>query len=92
MYKIQYTTRMKHDVKRMKRRGKDMSKLLSVLSMLSKGEKLPDSNKDHQLSGNLKDFRKCHIEPDWLLMYQIFNDTLILSATATGTHSDLLGL
>ena len=92
MYKIQYTTRMKHDVKRMKRRGKDMSKLLSVLSMLSKGEKLPDSNKDHQLSGNLKDFRECHIEPDWLLMYQIFNDTLILSATATGTHSDLLGL
>lgn len=92
MYKIQYTTRMKHDVKRMKRRGKDMSKLLSVLSMLSKGEKLPDSNKDHQLSGNLKDFRECHIEPDWLLMYQIFDDTLILSATATGTHSDLLGL
>ncbi len=92
MYKIQYTTRMKHDVKRMKRRGKDMSKLLSVLSMLSKGEKLPDSNKDHQLSGNLKDFRECHIEPDWLLMYQIFNDTLVLSATASGTHSDLLGL
>lgn len=92
MYKIQYTTRMKHDVKRMKRRGKDMSKLLSVLSMLSKGEKLPASHKDHQLSGNLKDFRECHIEPDWLLLYQIFDDIMILSATATGTHSDLLGL
>ena len=92
MYRIQYTTRMKRDVKRMKRRGKDLSKLGAVLTMLSQGDKLPVSNKDHQLSGNLSDFRECHIEPDWLLLYQIFEDTLILSATATGTHSDLLGL
>lgn len=92
MYKIQYTARMKHDVKRMKRRGKDLSKLLSVLTMLSQGKELPAHNRDHPLSGDLKDFRECHIEPDWLLMYQIYEDTLILSATATGTHSDLLGL
>nr|WP_290762745.1 type II toxin-antitoxin system mRNA interferase toxin, RelE/StbE family [Fibrobacter sp. UBA4297] len=39
----------------------------------------------------MKDFRECHIEPDWLLMYQIINDELILSATATGTHADLFG-
>ena len=83
---------MKHDVKRMKKRGKDLSKLLSVLTMLSEGKELPAHNKDHSLSGDLKDFRVCHIEPDWLLMYQIYEDTLILSATATGTHSDLLGL
>ena len=92
MYKIQYTARMKHDVKRMKRRGKDLSKLLSVLTALAQGEELPAHNKDHSLSGNLSDFRECHIEPDWLLLYQIFEDTLILSATATGTHADLFGL
>ncbi|MBD5461071.1 MAG: type II toxin-antitoxin system YafQ family toxin [Lachnospiraceae bacterium] len=48
-------------------------------------------NGDHPLTGNLQDFRECHIEPDWLLMYQIYEDTLILSATATGTHADLFG-
>ena len=51
----------------------------------------PKKYKDHQLTGNLHDFRECHIEPDWLLMYQIFENELILSATATGTHSDLFG-
>jgi len=45
--------------------------------------------KDHQLTGNLKDFKECYIEPDWLLIYQIFDDKLILSASGTGTHSDL---
>lgn len=92
MYKIVYTNRMKHDAKLMKKRGKDMNKLVLVLSMLSSGHPLPKQYRDHQLTGNLHDFRECHIEPDWLLMYQIFEDTLILSATATGTHADLLGI
>ena len=74
----------------MAKRGKDMSKLIRVLSVLASGEPLPRKNKDHQLTGNLRDFRKCHIEPDWLLLYQIFNEELILSATATGPHADLL--
>ncbi len=52
---------------------------------------MPETYHDHSLSGELKDFRKCHIESDWLLMYQIFEDVLILSATATGTHADLFG-
>jgi mRNA interferase YafQ len=82
---------MKHDVKVMKKRGKDLNKLIAVLDKLSKGEPLPPNNRDHQLTGALSDFRECHIEPDWLLMYQIFNDELILSATATGSHSDLFG-
>ena len=82
---------MKHDVKVMKKRGKDLNKLIAVLDKLSKGEPLPLHNRDHQLGGALSDFRECHIEPDWLLMYQIFNDELILSATASGSHSDLFG-
>lgn len=80
---------MKHDAKLMKKRGKDMSKLVVVLDLLASGNPLPENYKDHQLSGSLKDFRECHIEPDWLLMYQIFEGELILSATATGTHADL---
>ena len=90
MYKIQYTVRMKHDVKRMQRRGKDLLKLETVLNILAAGQTLPEKYRDHQLKGNLKDFRECHIEPDWLLMYQIRDDILILTATATGSHSDLL--
>lgn len=91
MYKIFYTNRMKKDVKLMKRRGKDLNRLIRVLSLLAEGNPLPVQYRDHPLTGNLQDFRECHVEPDWLLMYQIHEDTLILSATATGTHSDLFG-
>lgn len=84
MYNIVYTTRMKHDVKIMKKR-----KLIEALSLLASGNQMPERYKDHQLQGNLKDFRECHIEPDWLLMYQVFKNELILTATATGTHTDL---
>lgn len=89
MYKIVYTSRMKRDAKLMQKRGKDMNKLVQVLDILSSGEPLPAKYRDHQLFGTLKDFRECHIEPDWLLIYQYFNDEIILSALATGTHSDL---
>ncbi|MDE6962600.1 MAG: type II toxin-antitoxin system YafQ family toxin [Lachnospiraceae bacterium] len=91
MYKIVYTNRMKKDAKLMKKRGKDMGKLVNVLSQLASGSSLPAQFRDHSLTGNLRDFRECHIESDWLLMYQIFEDTLILSATATGSHADLFG-
>lgn len=75
----------------MKKRGKDMEKLVHVLSILASGEQLPIQYRDHSLAGNLQDFRECHIEPDWLLMYQIYEDTLILLATATGSYADLFG-
>jgi len=88
---IVYTNKMKHDAKLMKRRGKDMSKLITTLSLLASGEPMPPKYRDHPLSGRLSDFRECHIEGDWLLVYQIFEDKLILSASGTGTHSDLFG-
>ena len=92
MYKIVYTNRMKKDVKLMKKRGKDISKLVRILSLLATGNPLPAQNKDHQLTGNLRDFRGCHIEPNWLLLYQKYDDILVLSATATGSHADLFGI
>lgn len=91
MYRIEFTAEMKRNVKLMKKRGKDISKLTAVLDLLASGNPMPEQYKDHSLSGNLKDFRECHIEPDWLLMYQIYEDVLILTATATGTHADLFG-
>ena len=91
MYKIVYTNRMKKDAKLMQKRGKDIGKLTNVLSLLASGNPLPNQYKDHALTGNLQDFRECHIESDWLLMYQIYENTLILSATATGSHADLFG-
>ena len=92
MYKIVFTNRMKKDVKRMKKRGKDIKKLIRVLDLLAKGEVLSLKYRDHQLSNNLADFRECHVEPDWLLLYRYYDDTLVLVATATGTHSDIFGI
>lgn len=91
MYKIVYTNRMKKDIKLMKKRGKKIEKLVGILSLLAEGRALPAKNKDHQLTGNMRDFRECHIEPDWLLIYQIYDDILTLSTTATGSHADLFG-
>ena len=89
MLEIVFTNKMKHDAKLMKKRGKNMQKLTDALNLLASCNPMPDRYKDHQLSGNLKDFRECHIEANWLLIYQIFENKLILSASATGTHSDL---
>lgn len=89
MLKIRFTNKMKCDVKLMKKRGKDISKLEIILEKLALGEVLPDKNKDHQLKGEWQNFRECHIEPDWLLIYQIEESELILYATATGSHADL---
>jgi mRNA interferase YafQ len=91
MLEIVYTNKMKRDVKLLKKRGKDISKLITALELLASRKPMPAKYCDHQLSGSLNDFRECHIEGDWLLLYQIFKDELILSASGTGTHSDIFG-
>ena len=92
MYSLIFTNRMKSDLKLMKKRGKDISKLETVLDILMSGKDLPKKYKDHQLKGEMREFRECHIEPDWLLIYYKEETELILYATATGTHADLLKL
>ena len=89
MFEIEFTNKMKRDVRLMKKRGKDITKLTTTLNLLASCAPLPEHYRDHQLTGDLKDFRECHIEPNWLLIYKIFKDKLILSASGTGTHSDL---
>ena len=91
MLNIEFTSRFKKDYKTMVKRGIDPKKLEKVLVLLSSEKPLPKSYKDHDLvnSRNYKNMRECHIEPDWLLVYQIIQDTLILKLIRTGTHSDL---
>lgn len=90
--KIVFSSKMKKHYKRMKKRGKDMSKLHEVISMLAERTPLPPRMRDHALVGTYAGQRECHIEPDWLLVYRIVEDQLILTATDTGTHADLYGL
>lgn len=95
MREIKRSTRFKREFKLMNKRGKDISKLLEVITQLANDEELSPTSLDHPLSGNWKDFRECHIEPDWLLIYQKRDDETLelyeLRLEATGTHSDLFG-
>ena len=63
--------------------------LEKVVELLAMGEALPENNRDHELSGNWVGHRECHIQPDWLLVYRIEDDVLVLTLARTGTHSDL---
>lgn len=77
----------KRDVKRLEKRGKDMSKLRALLLLLIAGKPLPPTYLDHPLKGDWKGYRDAHIEPDWLLIYRTTGDELYLART--GTHADL---
>jgi mRNA interferase YafQ len=77
----------RRDVKRAKKRGKDLGKLRELLILLLAGDELPSSYKDHPLKGDWKGYRDVHIEPDWLLIYRIDGDQLQL--VRIGSHADL---
>ena len=89
MLDIQYEKSFKKDYKRMLKRGCNPQNLQDVLSFLVNQQPLPEKYRDHNLSGNYAGYRECHIEPDWHLIYKIFNDKLVLVLTRTGSHSDL---
>jgi mRNA interferase YafQ len=87
MKTIRRTSQFKQDVKRMQRRGKDLEKLKRVLEILVKGKELAQKYRDHVLVGQYKGTRECHIEPDWLLIYELAESEIVL--IRTGSHSDL---
>ena len=89
MLTLTTTSQFRKDYKLAKKRGYDMSLLENVLQQLLDCKPLEEKNRDHALTGNYLGFRECHIQPDWLLIYAIDNGTLILTASRTGTHSDL---
>lgn len=89
MLTIRYEASFKRDYKRTKRRGYDLYLMEEVIDLLIQQRPLPERYKDHGLIGDYAGCRECHITPDWLLVYQISQDKLILILTRTGTHSDL---
>ncbi|MCQ2794315.1 MAG: type II toxin-antitoxin system YafQ family toxin [Bacilli bacterium] len=89
MLKIVQSTHFKKDLKLAKKRGFNLDLLDATVSAIARGETLPVSYHDHPLKSNLKEFRECHIKPDWLLIYRVDNKVLELYLFRTGTHSDL---
>ena len=88
-YTIRPTSRFQKDLKRIAKRGYDTELLSAVIKKLANGEPLEQKHHDNTLTGNYIGCRECHITPDWLLIYEISDDTLLLYLTRTGTHSDL---
>ena len=89
MLQVIWTPRFKRDYKLAMKRGKQMQRLDNVILKLAAGELLEEKYRDHALTGEWKDFRECHIAPDWLLIYAIRDDVLTLTLVRTGSHSDL---
>lgn len=90
-YIVKPTTQFKKDFKLTMKRSMKIELLEEVIAMLAMGETLPDKHKDHALTGNWVGHRECHILPDWLLIYRIEDEVLVLTLARTGTHSDLFG-
>ena len=88
-YTVKPTNKFRKDYKLMEKRNWDMSLLDDVITKLAKGIPLPPHNRDHALIGNYAGHRGCHVLPDWVLIYRIEADVLVLSLTRTGSHSDL---
>ena len=88
MLQDRQTKRFKKDYERMIKRGKSIEKLDEIIVMLIDEIPLPTTCRDHILTGNLAGFRDCHFEPDWVLIYAVRGNDLILFRT--GSHADIL--
>ena len=91
MLKVEFTGQFKRDYKLAIKRGCDLAELQTVIALLVNEQPLPEKYRDHALvnSRNYRDVRECHIEPDWLLVYKVYHDMLVLRLIRTGSHSDL---
>ena len=88
-YEVKFTAQFKRDYKRIKKRKFNITELQAVVAMLAEGKTLPETYRDHALIGSYRNARECHIKPDWLLIYSISNEILVLELMRTGSHSDL---
>lgn len=88
-YTVKSTNQFKKDYKQAMKQNKKIKLLDEIITLLTNGEILSEKYKDHELKGNWKGYRECHISPDWLLVYFIDNDVLVLTLTRLGSHSEL---
>jgi mRNA interferase YafQ len=89
IYEVKQTNQFKKDYKLAKKRGQNLSLLQDIVILLADDKALPQKNRDHALVGDWAGFRKCHIAPDWLLVYKVEENILVLTLTRIGTHSVL---
>lgn len=89
IYKVKYSSKFKKNYKLAKKRGMDVKLLEEIIDKLRRRIPLEKRYKDHELQGRYKGFRECHIQPDWLLVYYVEDDVLVLTLVDTGTHADL---
>lgn len=89
MFEIVLSNRFKKDLKLAAKRGLNLDELDAIVERLASGQPLPEKNRDHALTGDYIGFRECHIRPDWLLVYRVDGEDLILFLFRTGTHTDL---
>ena len=89
MLNVVLSNRFKKDLKNAAKRGYDLNLLDAVVSTLASQQPLPEKNRNHALTGDYIGFRECHILSDWLLIYRVYNEDLLLFLSRTGTHSDL---
>ena len=87
-----FTNQFEKDMKLCEKQNKDLTKIKAVMFDIIVENKLHEKYQDHKLSGNWKNHKECHIEPDWLLMYVLHKGVLVVTATATGSHADLFGM
>ena len=90
-YEVKFTGQFKRDVKLAIKQGKDLTALYDVIEQLANGQILAAKYRDHRLKGEYAGSRECHVEPDWLLVYEIHADVLVLMLYRLGTHSELFG-
>ena len=88
-YRIEYTGKIKKDIKLALKRNLNIELFKEVVLLLEKNGKLPIKYKPHVLKGNYKGIWECHIQPDWLLIWEQNDEIKLISLTRTGTHSDL---
>lgn len=89
MLDVYFSGKFRRDYKRIQKQGKDVNLLLSVVDTLATEKPLERKYRDHAMSGDFIGHRECHIEPDWLLIYKVEQDALLLTLTRTGSHSEL---
>lgn len=89
MLTLTYTSQFKKDMKRIRKRGYDTHLVDILLEKLRNEEILDETYQDHPLKGKYLGFRECNVKSDWLLIYIIKENELVLTASRTGTHSDL---
>lgn len=93
MYELRYSNQFKRQYKKLRRSGNEriVNELEKVVDLLAKGSALSDRHRNHKLAGNLKDHWECHIAPDWLLIYRVYEDAVVLELMVMGSHGNLFG-